>query len=175
MEKTSGLKQHSAFIYFSRINEKKKNKKTHHNQDTLMWCPFLYLELNILLNSSNSPGSLCIHEFQGTFQIWMLICQNNVCKDLSCVTVDVQSYCSSSTPAESHHNPGRCSQIPSSTSSRSTLTCWFYLKVVFLDSDVFEFASKNPADAVMISAVDWIMNICLWSLQSLHVCWSFVL
>lgn len=60
---------------------------------------------------------------------------------------------SSSTPAEPHHNIGRCSQIP----SRLPLEAHRLLVLLengVLNTDVFELGCENPADAVMVSAVD---------------------
>lgn len=115
----------------------------------------------ILLNSSVlawantcpciSVSSLYRQPEFGTFHFMMPL--KRAAKCFCRKHTDIVVVCSSSTPTEPHHNIGRCSQIPSRL-PREAHRLLILFKNGALDLDVFELGCENPADAVMMSAVD---------------------
>lgn len=93
------------------------------------------------------------------------------------VTVDVQSCCSSSIPAEPHHNTGRCSQIPCRLHPEAHWPAGSVWKWYFWFGCVLSLEARIPLMLLwaLLLMIDWNMNLCMRSLQSLYVCWGFML
>lgn len=117
------------------------------SSEIFFYCPGHYLSPHFWASSLRRPMEL------GTFQIMTLSCQNS--SGTGYKMLSRHSCSSSSTPAEPHHNTGRCSQIASPLPPEAhPLLVQFEIGV--LDSDVLELGGENPTDAV---TDDWNMSI----------------
>lgn len=115
--------------------------------EIFFYCPGHYLSPHFWASSLRRPMEL------GTFQIMTLSCQNS--SGTGYKMLSRHSCSSSSTPAEPHHNTGRCSQIASPLPPEAH-PLLVQSEIGVLDSDVLELGGENPTDAVID---DWNMNI----------------